>query len=124
LRTVDFVARESWVDVCSADALIDNGGVCALVNGRQIAIFRLAPKQEIFAIDNYDPCSDAAVLARGVVGDLQGQPVVASPIYKHHFNLQTGQCLEDPDIKVTTYPVRIANDVLQVMVDASETPKE
>jgi nitrite reductase (NADH) small subunit len=118
------VSREFWVDVCPVDALIDNGGVCALVNARQIAIFRLAPSQLLFALDNFDPFSAAAVLSRGVVGDLQGQPVVASPIYKHHFNLQTGQCLEDPCVKVTTYPVRITEEVLQVMVDASEILKE
>ncbi len=30
MRTVDLMAHDSWVDVCPADALIDNGGVCAL----------------------------------------------------------------------------------------------
>ncbi len=116
MRAVALAAGESWQDVCPASALIENGGICALIRARQIAIFQLGSAREIFAIDNYDPFSHAAVLSRGVVGDLRGQPVVASPIYKHHFNLETGHCLEDPAVKVATYPVRVTNDILQVMV--------
>jgi nitrite reductase (NADH) large subunit len=33
--------------------------------------------------------------------------VVASPIYKQHFCLATGRCLEEGDFSVTTYPVRL-----------------
>lgn len=104
----------SWEDVCRIDDLIENIGVCALVDSRQIAVFRLGNEDTLFAIDNYDPFSDANVLAHGVVGDLQGQPVVASPIYKQHFNLITGQCLEDASVTLTTYPVRIVNGLVQV----------
>jgi nitrite reductase (NADH) small subunit len=32
--------------------------------------------------------------------------VVASPIYKQHFDLQTGECLEAPHNSVASYPVR------------------
>lgn len=105
---------ESWEAVCSIDDLIENIGVCALVGNRQIAIFRLGKEATLFAIDNYDPFSAANVLARGVVGDLNGQPVVASPIYKQHFNLETGQCLEDASVKLTTFPVRAINGLVQV----------
>ena len=104
----------SWEDVCRADDLIENIGICALVDDRQIAIFRLSGSHELYAIDNHDPFSDANVLARGIVGDLQGQPVIASPIYKQHFNLETGQCLDDATVKLTTYPVRIINGCVQV----------
>jgi nitrite reductase/ring-hydroxylating ferredoxin subunit len=34
---------------------------------------------------------------RGIIGDLQGERVIASPIYKQHFSLATGRCLEDKD---------------------------
>ena len=104
----------SWEDICGIDDLIENIGVCALVGARQIAIFRLSNAATLFAIDNYDPFSEANVLSRGIVGDLQGQPVVASPIYKQHFNLITGQCLEDASVKLTTYPVRIIDGLVQV----------
>jgi nitrite reductase (NADH) small subunit len=53
-------------------------------------------------------------LSRGLVGDLQGQKVVASPIYKHHYNLQTGECLEDSSVKVPAYNVVVQDDVLYI----------
>ena len=49
---------------------------------------------------NLDPFSRANVLSRGIVGDLKGELVVASPVYKQHFSLRTGQCVEDPDVRV------------------------
>ena len=104
----------SWEDVCRAEDVIENIGICALVDDRQIAIIRLSGSHELYAIDNHDPFSGANVLARGVVGDLKGQPVVASPIYKQHFNLETGQCLEDASVQLTTYPVRVVNGFIQV----------
>lgn len=36
-------------------------------------------------------------MSRGIIGDLQGERVIASPIYKQHFSLATGRCLEDKD---------------------------
>jgi nitrite reductase (NADH) small subunit len=49
------------------------------------------------------------VLSRGLVGSLGERIVVASPIYKQHFDLQTGECLEAPHNSVGTYPARIAD---------------
>lgn len=113
---------ESWESVCQFDDLIDNVGVCVLVNDKQIAIFRLSDSRKLYAIDNLDPFSHANVLSRGMSGDLKGQPVVASPIYKQHFNLNTGQCLEDETVKIPVYPIRIVNGKVQV-ADQSEVLK-
>lgn len=113
---------ESWESVCQFDDLIDNVGVCVLVNGKQIAIFRLSDSRKLYAIDNLDPFSHANVLSRGMSGDLKDQPVVASPIYKQHFNLNTGQCLEDETVKIPVYPIRIVNGKVQV-ADQSEVLK-
>ena len=60
--------------------------------------------EEVFAVENYDPFSNANVMSRGLVGDLQGQIVVASPVYKQHFNLRTGRCLEDESVSLRTWP--------------------
>ena len=79
----------AWTSVCAFDDLMPDTGVAALLEGRQIAVFRIG--EVVYAIDNYDPHSEANVLSRGIVGDLNGEPVVASPIYKHHFNLATGR---------------------------------
>ena len=97
----------NWTPVCSLDALIPDVGVRALVGEEQVALFRLSGLGEVFAIDALDPFSKAPVLSRGIVGDLSGQLVVASPIFKQHFNLETGACLEDAAISVRTYQTRV-----------------
>jgi NAD(P)H-dependent nitrite reductase small subunit len=88
--------------VCSLDDILDCAGVCALVDGEQVALMRVG--EEVFAVENYDPFSHANVVSRGLVGDLQGQIVVASPVYKQHFNLRTGRCLEDDSVTLRTWP--------------------
>ena len=85
----------TWVDICSIDDLQPNSGVCALIDDQQVAIFYMPEDEAIFAIDNYDPFGDVQVLSRGLIGDINGRPMVASPLYKQHFDLQTGQCLEE-----------------------------
>jgi nitrite reductase (NADH) small subunit len=99
---------DSWTAVCSLDQIVPNTGVCALLGGEQVAVFHVADsEQRVFAIGNFDPNSGAAVLSRGLVGNLGERIVVASPIYKHHFDLQTGECLEAPENSVPSYPIRI-----------------
>jgi len=99
----------AWTPICEVEDIVPNTGVCALLQGEQVAVFRLNDGGEprVFAISNYDPNSDASVLSRGLVGNLGERIVVASPIYKHHFDLQTGECLEAPEHSVPTWPARI-----------------
>jgi nitrite reductase (NADH) small subunit len=47
------------------------------------------------------------VLSRGLIGSLGDRIVVASPIYKHHFDLRTGECLEAPDKSVSAFAARV-----------------
>lgn len=102
----------TWSSVCSLDDVLPDSGVAALVDGRQIAIFRAG--DAVYALDNYDPHSKANVLSRGLVGDLNGEPVVASPVYKHHFNLATGRCIEDADYSVRAWPARASDGKIWV----------
>jgi nitrite reductase (NADH) small subunit len=101
-----------WVTVCPLDRIIPNTGVCALVGDQQVAIFRVG--EAVYAIANYDPFSQAFVLSRGLVGDRQGVPKVASPIYKQNFNLLTGECLDDETVRVAVFPVRVMEGQVQV----------
>jgi nitrite reductase (NADH) small subunit len=107
-----------WLTVCSVEDLQDGLGVCALVDGQQVAIFYVA--QTVHAIGNYDPFGNANVLSRGIVGDIKGQPVVASPLHKQHFNLQTGICLEDELVSVPVYICRIDNSKVQIEAQLKE----
>ena len=73
----------SWQTICKLEDLPRNSGACVLVEGQQIAIFRV--EENLYAIDNHDPFSKANVVSRGIVGDIKGELCVASPIYKQHF---------------------------------------
>ncbi|MES3006780.1 MAG: nitrite reductase small subunit NirD [Pseudomonadota bacterium] len=105
------------IAVFSKSNLLENSGVCALINGVQVAVFYLPTETPaIYAIDNYDPIGRANVLSRGIVGDINGELVVASPLYKQHFSLQNGRCLEDDSVQVSVYQARLEGDAVIVML--------
>lgn len=104
----------TWIEVCALTEIAPDTGACALINGQQVAIFRLREDDRIYAIGNHDPASGSNVLSRGIVGDLQGERVVASPIYKQHYSLATGRCIEDARYQVPAYPVQVVDGTIFV----------
>ena len=105
---------DNWIQVCKNDEILPYSGVAALINDRQVAIFRVL--SDYYAISDFDPFSGAYVLSRGIIGDRGGVVKVASPIYKQSFSLSTGQCLDDPAVKLPIYPVRVVDDMVQVSI--------
>ncbi|KDN19380.1 nitrite reductase small subunit NirD [Amycolatopsis rifamycinica] len=106
--------ERTWTAVCAAGAVPEYAGVAALLDGGvQVAIFRL-PGDRLYALSNWDPCSGAAVLSRGIVGDADGVPVVASPVYKERFALDSGKCLDADGVSVPVYEVRVREGVVEV----------
>ncbi|MGF6126961.1 nitrite reductase (NADH) small subunit [Pseudomonas frederiksbergensis] len=107
---------EAWQTVCAQQDLVDNSGVVVWLDGAQVALFYLpdAEGQTLFAIDNHDPQSGANVIGRGLVGNIKGDLVVASPIYKQHFRLEDGSCLEYPQQRLRVWPVRLNGGVVEV----------
>jgi nitrite reductase (NADH) small subunit len=109
-----------WVSVCALDDIAPNTGVCALLGGLQVAVVRVGEGTEVHALSNFDPFSKAFVLSRGIVGDRGGVPKIASPMYKQSFDLRSGQCLDDPAVKIPRYDARVLDDgQVQVLVPAS-----
>ncbi|MDF1645029.1 MAG: nitrite reductase small subunit NirD [Pseudomonadales bacterium] len=106
----------NWTKICSTDDLQPNSGICALVDGKQVAIFYMPKLGEVYAVDNWDPFGKANVLSRGLIGDIGGAPMVASPLYKQHFDLKSGQCLEDEEVKLNTYEIQINNNSVEIRV--------
>jgi nitrite reductase (NADH) small subunit len=102
-----------WYAVCDYDDLPPERGVCALVDGHQVALFRTHDGR-LYALSNRDPFSGAYVLARGIVGSRAGAPTVASPMYKQVFDLATGRCLDDPAAGVPTFRVRVHGTRVEV----------
>lgn len=103
-----------WINVCQLNDIIPNTGVCALVNGKQVAIFRPRDNEELFAVDNMDPFAKSNVLSRGLICEHEEQLWVASPLKKQRFNLTTGQCLENVLVSLATYKVRVNKDVVEI----------
>ena len=115
--------------ICKLDDIIPEAGVCALVKtdqgDKQVAVFR-TKDDKLFAIDNFDPFSQANVLSRGLIGGTtikkDGQEdqeiiYVASPIYKQRFDLATGQCLDDKTVKLDAYNVSLVGDTVMVEIE-------
>jgi nitrite reductase (NADH) small subunit len=117
MRIVSDSKREgqsSWRAVCDLSDIIPNTGVCTLVNGQQVAIFRIGAADTVYAISNFDPFSRANVLSRGIVGDRAGRPKVASPIYKQSFCLESGVCLDDENVQVPVFEARVYEDSVEI----------
>jgi nitrite reductase (NADH) small subunit len=109
--------EHEWYDLCPIDHVVPGTGRAALVRGQQIAIIRQYDGR-FSALSNFDPFSKAFVIARGIVGDRAGQPKITSPIYKQSFSLETGQCLDDPSVSLSVYPIRVCSGRIQVALSA------
>jgi nitrite reductase (NADH) small subunit len=116
----DLVATGSdWVEVCRLERITPGTGVAAMVGGEQIALVRTRDGEGVYALSNFDPFSRAFVIARGIVGDRDGVPKIASPIFKQTFDLRSGECLDDPRVRLPVYPTRVRDGRIEILL-ASE----
>ncbi|WP_391087049.1 nitrite reductase small subunit NirD [Vibrio sp. NH-UV-68] len=104
----------AFTKVCNIDAIIPGTGVCALIEGEQVAIFRPSEEQQVFAISNLDPFYQSNVLSRGLIVEHNQQLWVASPLKKQRFNLVTGECMEDQQFNVKAYQVRVVKGTIEI----------
>ncbi|MFM2587082.1 nitrite reductase small subunit NirD [Vibrio sp. TBV020] len=95
--------------ICRLSELAPYQGRSAMIDGEQVALFYI-PSAGVFAVQNWDPIGQAFVLSRGIVGDVKGRLCVASPLYKQHFCLESGQCIENEDVRLKVYPVVIEGE--------------
>ena len=121
LKEMNAIDELDWIEICHLDDITPNTGVGAIVEDQQIALFRVGHEKRVYALSNQDPFSQAFVMSRGILGDLQGERVVASPIYKQHFSLATGRCLEDKNQKLLVFPSKIEDGRVFVSPTAQKT---
>lgn len=105
---------QRWIDVCGDDELLPDRGACVLVDGRQVALFRTSSDGAIHALSNFDPFSGTFVLSRGIVGSRGDVPKVVSPMYKQSFDLRTGECLDDPSVRIDVFFVRCVDGRIEI----------
>lgn len=114
-------ARTRWDAVCTVEDLVPESGIAVWTENGPVAVFYLPHRlPALFAISHTDPFSGANVLARGITGDLKGEPIVASPLYKQHFSLRTGACLEDDTVSIKTYPVLLDGNRIRLEIPATQ----
>lgn len=116
LASAAVASGDRWLAVCALADLAPERGAVALVDGVQVAVFRLAD-DTAYAVQQLDPFSDAYVMARGIVGTRGDTPTVASPMYKQVFDLRTGRCLETvgrEPAHLSTWPVWVSGGTVYV----------
>jgi nitrite reductase (NADH) small subunit len=105
-----------WVGVATLGQLVPERGVAVLVGEQQVALFRVTSKGEefVYAVGHRCPFSGANVMARGIVGNVGERDTVASPMYKQVFDLATGECLSEPEVRLPVFRTWIAGGVIYV----------
>ena len=65
--------ERAFQQVCNLEEIPRNTGVCALVGGKQVAIYRIGERLSL-CNGQLRPISKANVLSRGIVGSKDGIP--------------------------------------------------
>jgi nitrite reductase (NADH) small subunit len=76
-------------------------------------VFRL-PTDEVYAIEQRDPASEAYVMARGIVGSRGDRPTITSPLHKQVYDLATGERLDAPGAPVAAFRARVVDGMVQI----------
>lgn len=115
---------EPWSEICPLEAIPPEAGIGARLGSVRIALFRMG--DDCYALEDREPGSEARVLSRGILGDVAGEPVVISPLYKQRVRLRDGQSLDNPQHQLRCWPVKledgqvwVANRPLNLMAQAS-----
>jgi nitrite reductase (NADH) small subunit len=102
-----------WVKITNAEKIPTGGGGCALIDGKQYAIFTDEKRENWYAVDNECPHKKQNVLSRGITGCENGEPKVACPLHKNTFSLRTGEHMGgDKALDLKTYPIKVEANVI------------
>ena len=109
--------QTKWQRACRTDEVPEDGGVCALINGEQIAIYNFSKLGKWYATQNECPHKQQMALSRGMIGTEGDDPKVACPFHKKTFSLISGECLSGEEFSIKTYPIKIETGNVFVLVD-------
>lgn len=99
-----------FVSVADVESLPDGHGRTVHVRGREFAVYHL--DGEFYALDDLCP-HRGGPLGAGVLENGQ----VHCPLHGWSFDLKTGACLTRPDRPVKSYPTRVQDGQVQILVD-------
>lgn len=96
-----------WFKAAPTEAFPKDGGACVKYKTLQIAVYNFNRLGKWYACQNLSPEKQEMVLSRGMIGDHNGVPMVACPLHKKTFSLETGDNLNGELPAIAIYPVRI-----------------
>ena len=111
----------TWIDLCLTSEVPENGGYYVTHQNHSLAVFRvpaqptegsLYPECAFSVIDDRCPHAGGS-LSSGFVQD----GCVVCPWHHWPFDIFTGACPDNPNIRVRTHRVRIANDRVQCLIE-------
>lgn len=103
-----------FIKVLKAEDLPIGKSAIILVGGQEIAVFNY--KNEYFAILNKCPHKG------GPLGEGRVQEgIVICPNHEWRFELKTGNSMQNPEMKVKIFPVRIKDEKIYVGFDQNQT---
>jgi nitrite reductase/ring-hydroxylating ferredoxin subunit len=85
--------------------LIDGQGIEVEVENTPVLLFRRG--DQVYATGIYCPHADVVLDPRNCFGDL-----IVCKAHGYKSNIKTGECLNEPDVKLLTYPAVIEEDVV------------
>jgi len=100
----------TWKKTIPVTQLAPDQGGCVKIDDLEIALFHYGNNQW-FAVQHHCPHTDQAVIARGLLGDKEGEPKVICPMHKRQYSLKTGVNLEnEAEHCLQTFPVKVEED--------------
>ncbi|MDA0578736.1 MAG: nitrite reductase large subunit NirB, partial [Verrucomicrobia bacterium] len=112
--------KARWIPVGKDSGWPHDGGAAIRYGQHQIAVFKFDSRNEWYACQNLCPHKRDMVLSRGILGDENGTPKVACPMHKKTFSLQTGDGLSDPGYRIQTFPVKVEDGGVFVLLPEPE----
>ncbi len=103
-----------WFRAARVEEFPENGGACVRYKDLQIAVFNFSRRNEWYACQNLCPHKMQMILARGMIGSINGEPKVACPFHKKTFSLKTGECLNAEECSISVFPVRIEDGFVHI----------
>ena len=100
-----------FVSVATVESLPPGQGHTVEVKGRRFAVYNL--DGQFYAIDDTCP-HRGGPLGAGTLEDGR----VFCPLHGWSFDLKTGACRSNPEMPVNSYPVRVKNDEVQILIES------
>jgi len=103
-----------WHRVLRVDELSPGGARFVSIDGHELALFRLLAGGEFVAVANSCPHAGGNLSAGEVAGS-----VVTCPWHHWEFDLASGACVHNEQVRVRRYPLRIESGWIEVQISCS-----